>query len=97
MIISRAQVANLLNDIAKNEKRSNVTNKEDKKIGENDLKVIETGKAFEMARKVINDAPEIREDRLANVAQALSTGTYTVSDEEIAEKMIARSLVDKLV
>lgn len=94
MIISRTQVQSLLKDATCDKK---VIEKKVKIPNRKDLNFAETGKAYQIAKKIINDMPEVREDRLVNVQQAIRTGTYSVSDEEIAEKMIARSLVDKLV
>lgn len=94
MIISRTQIQNLIKDVNTNEK---LKEKKVKIPDKKDLDIVETGKAYQIAKNIINNMPEVREDRLANVQQAIKTGTYSVSDEEIAEKMIARSLVDKLI
>ena len=42
-------------------------------------------------------APEVRQEKVDELRQAIAAGTYTVSNDEVAEKMIYRSLVDKLV
>lgn len=49
------------------------------------------------ARKVIGDAPEVREDRIKELKESIKKGDYDRSGEEIANKMIARSLVDSLL
>lgn len=100
MKISSTQVQSLIKDYDKNQKNADQKNVNAKEMAadiKNIDQVNDTGKAYHIAKKIINDAPEIREDRLADVQKALKTGTYSVSDEEIAEKMISRSLVDKLV
>lgn len=42
-------------------------------------------------------APEVRQEKVEELRRAVASGTYTVSNEEVAEKIIYRSLVDKLV
>lgn len=47
-------------------------------------------------RDAIASLPDVRPDRMAPVARAVAAGTYHVSDDEIAEKMLGRSIVDGL-
>ncbi|MCL6450626.1 MAG: flagellar biosynthesis anti-sigma factor FlgM, partial [Acetobacteraceae bacterium] len=48
-------------------------------------------------REAVARLPEVRRDRVERVARELGQGTYRVSPEEVAEKILGRSLVDRLV
>lgn len=40
--------------------------------------------------------PEVREEKVAEVREAIQQGTYKVTGREIAEKMLGRTLADRL-
>lgn len=48
------------------------------------------------AYKAIADAPDIRADVVADVKARLDAGQYRVSGRDVARKMLARSLADRL-
>ncbi|NPV28897.1 MAG: flagellar biosynthesis anti-sigma factor FlgM [Firmicutes bacterium] len=50
-------------------------------------------RALEAARK----APEVREERIQRIKEALESGAYAVPAEVVAEKMLGRFLIDYLV
>jgi len=50
-------------------------------------------KEIEMIKKIINEAPDIREEKVARLREAIKKGTYVVNSREIAEKLIAESLL----
>ncbi|WP_170291966.1 flagellar biosynthesis anti-sigma factor FlgM [Heliobacterium mobile] len=52
------------------------------------LSLSEEARLLQGAMKAIQDVPEIRMDKVLHVQEALRTGTYSISGEEIAEKMI---------
>jgi len=101
MIISNNQILSLIQQYHKQDKayEANRESGKDAKtaLQADEARVSNDAKAFQMARDLIKDLPEIREDRLANVQRLVKKGTYEISDDEIAEKMIGRTLVDKLV
>ncbi|PKM82411.1 MAG: hypothetical protein CVU89_05250 [Firmicutes bacterium HGW-Firmicutes-14] len=101
MIISNNQIRSLLALYSQQEAKSpQASKKELSKIFNEELyknAVSQDAEAYTNAREVIRGLPEIREDRLASIEQKVKSGTYEITDEEVAEKMIGRSLVDKLV
>lgn len=101
MIISNNQILNLIQQYQKQDKAFDTARESGKKLKAamqaDEAKISEDAKAFEMAKDLIRDLPEIREERLADVQRLVKKGTYDISDDEIAEKMIGRTLVDKLV
>jgi len=101
MIISNNQIQSLLALYLKQDEKYSAAKREEIgsifREGSDKLSVSKDARAFSMAKDVIRDLPEIREDRLALIQKRVKTGTYEVTEEEVAAKMIGRSLVDKLV
>ena len=102
MIISNSQIMSLLQTYAKQDSKHFLSNKVAGKLqkpapAKDETNVSETAKAYQMAKEVLKDIPDIRENRLKELASQVRTGTYEVSVDDIAEKMLGRNLVDKLV
>lgn len=51
-------------------------------------------KDFQMALKAITNAPDIRTDKVEEISRAISSGTYNVSKEDVAEKILQGSVFD---
>lgn len=47
-------------------------------------------KEYQIAKNAVKDASDIREDKVKKLKQAISTGTYNVSAQEIADKMVGK-------
>ena len=52
------------------------------------LEISQSGKDYQIAKKAVANAPDIREDKVAAIKEALASGTYNVSAREIADKMV---------
>jgi len=98
MIISRTQVQNLLK-IYGNDNSSKLDKKQLSKIaGKNDeLAISSESRIKQRAMQAVKQAEDIRLDKVNQLQEEISSGTYTVNDDEVAEKMIARAIVDRLV
>lgn len=59
-----------------------------KKQATDRLEISQTGKDYQVARQAVTAAPDVREDRIAQVKGDMDNGTYNVSDDELAEKML---------
>ncbi len=73
---------------------------EDSKTGREEVDRAEFSReaaTFQKAREAAKKAPEIREDRVREIKEALARGEYSVSARDVAEKMLGRSIVDRLV
>lgn len=101
MIISNTQIQSLVVQYLKQDAKFTPSKSEDSgkfsNRGTNRTAIAQDFHALSAAKELIRDLPDIREDRLARIQQQVKSGTYEVTDEEVAEKMIGRSLVDKLV
>lgn len=51
--------------------------------------ISQSAKDYQIAKKAVSEAPDIREDKVAQIKEALASGTYNVSSQEIAEKMVS--------
>lgn len=51
------------------------------------IEISNFGQSLAIAKQAVNDAPEIREERVAELKAQISSGTYHVSSEDIAEKL----------
>lgn len=59
-------------------------------IGKQDAyEISQSAKDYQVAKKAVAEAPEIRGEEVARLKEALSSGTYNVSSQEIAEKMVS--------
>lgn len=98
MIISRTQVQNLLK-IYGNDNSNKVDKKQvSKAAGKNDeLAISSESRVKQRAMQAVKQAEDIRLDKVNQLQEEISSGTYTVDDNEVAEKMIARAIVDRLI
>jgi len=53
-------------------------------------------KEVEKLKKEILAVPEVREEKVQELAKRISTGEYKVNAQDVAEKMLARDLADRL-
>lgn len=47
-----------------------------------------------MMRGIINNLPDIREDKVQELKARIENGTYEVKSEDIARKIVAESIID---
>lgn len=99
MIISKTQVQNLLKIYGKDNKPNRVgqsaavsgAKKEDQ------LAISDESRIKQKAMQAVKQAPDIRADKVAEMQERISAGTYTLSEDEVAEKMIERAIVDRVI
>lgn len=99
MIISKTQVQNILKVYAKDFKM----NKAEPAKGStgvlktDELTLSDASKLKQKAMQAVKQTDDVRMDRVKELQERISSGTYTLSDNEVAEKIIERAIVDKLV
>lgn len=60
-----------------------------KKTSENDkFEISSEAKTYQTAKAAVKDAPDVRPDKVAEMKAKMQSGTYYVSSEDIAEKMM---------
>ena len=59
-----------------------------KKVSSDKVEISQTGKDIAVAKKAIAEAPDVREDRVETIKKQIAEGTYSVSLEDVADKMV---------
>jgi len=95
MIISSQQVSNIikLQSVFKKQKVNETVAPSKTDILELSARVQE----LKLAKEMVLKFPDVRADKILELKKRIQEGTYQVSGEEVAAKMINRSLVDELV
>jgi len=71
------------------QKASAKSNLKSTKLNSSDKIEISTlGRDLQVAKKAVNEADDIRWDRVNEIKQRMQSGTYNVSAEEVADKMV---------
>ena len=52
------------------------------------LEISQTAKDYQVAKQAVAHTPDIREDKVNEIKQRMASGTYDVSVEEIADKLV---------
>ncbi len=52
------------------------------------VEISQLGKDIQVAKQAVKAAPDVREDKVAAVKAAMANGTYSVSDDELADKLL---------
>lgn len=99
MIISKTQVQNILKVYARDYKtmQANGPGSSQGVAKRDELTISDAGRLKQRAMQAVKETDDIRMDKVAALQQSISTGTYILADDEVAEKIIQRAIVDKLV
>lgn len=62
----------------------------DKVKSKDQYQISQSGRDYQIAKKAISEQPEVREDKVAQLKEAINSGTYNVSAQEIAQAMVSR-------
>ncbi len=57
-------------------------------MGNDKVEISSFGKDIQVAKQAVNNASDIREDKVAELKKSISNGTYNVSNDDFAEKLI---------
>lgn len=96
MKISNEQLSQILKTY--NRKDSSNSKSQVEKKGKNDkLSLSLEVKEIQKAKKALEKQPAVRKEKVEDLKQRIKSGTYNVSGEEVAEKMLSRTIVDNLV
>lgn len=60
------------------------------------LEISQTGKDYQVARQIVARTPDVRDDRVNDIKQQMEAGTYDISAEAIADKLV-NSYFDELI
>lgn len=65
-------------------------------VGKDRVTLSDRATEVALAREVLKDVPEVRHERVQELRKLVSEGKYRVSAEEIAEKIIGRTVADRI-
>ncbi|MDD7402596.1 MAG: flagellar biosynthesis anti-sigma factor FlgM [Butyribacter sp.] len=51
--------------------------------------ISQSAKDYQVAKNAVAEAADVREDKVAQIKEALASGTYNVSAQEIADKIVS--------
>lgn len=75
--------------------KEKVDTKDGKVSGSSDLiDVSEKAKVLQKAKNAVDASPDVREEKVSEIKKAIDEGSYNVSNEEVAESLIKKSIVD---
>ena len=60
------------------------------------VSISSAGKDYQVAKNALANTPDVRQDKIDSLKQRISDGTYNVSAEDFAEKLIATYKEKKL-
>ena len=72
-----------------NTKQVQHTGKTEKATKTDNVQISSLGKDIQVAKQAVKNAPDIREDIVAPLKQQVQNGTYDVSADDFADKMLA--------
>lgn len=56
--------------------------------GSDKIELSSFGKELSVARQAVSEASEVREDRIAEIKSAIKSGTYDLSVDRLADKLV---------
>ena len=98
MIISNQQVKSIIKayNVATSQKNRTVLSTESVRRGDS-LLLSPEAKELNKIRHNISQLPEVRSELVEKIKDSIAKGEYQVSSEQVAHKMLVRSLVDRIV
>lgn len=85
----RIDAYNKINQMQSVSKVNKVSSKE--KVSQTDkLEISQAGKDYQVAKQAVKEADDVRYDLVNDIKERLANGTYNVSDEDFAEKLLAK-------
>lgn len=98
MIISGKQIQNITKLYGDQTKVSKTAKSQSANSLQGKDEVILSSRAQEFSNLLqqAKNMPEVREDRVQELAEKIKSGNYKVSSEEVAEKMLGRLQADRL-
>ncbi|NLW60724.1 MAG: flagellar biosynthesis anti-sigma factor FlgM [Firmicutes bacterium] len=98
MLISNQQVNSVIKayEVTRNQKNRTIQATESVRRGDS-LLLSPEARELHLIRKNIAQAPEVRSELVAELRESIAKGEYKVTSEQVAHRMLVRSLVDRIV
>lgn len=66
------------------------TEKTQKAKAKDEVQISETGRDFQIAKMALQEAPDVREEKIAAIKSSMEAGTYEVNSSSFADKVIQK-------
>lgn len=76
---------NLYNKNTKNNTKVNTN-----KVKNDSFEVSDKAREFQNVLKAVNASPDVREDKINDIMNKIKNGTYNVSSEDLANKLLSK-------
>lgn len=60
------------------------------------VEISQIGKDYQVAKQAVSQAPDIREDRVNAIREQMASGTYNVTMDQVADKLIGNFFNDSI-
>lgn len=87
-IVGNTNVQGIMKAYGKNV--GNVKKTEGPKFESDKIEISQEAHDFQVAMKALKDLPEVREEKVAELKQQVSSGTYNPSSEDVMNKLLSR-------
>lgn len=84
----RIDAYNAVNQVYQTTAQVKKVNAEKRVQKDDKLEISQFGKDINIAKKAIKEAPEVREDKVEAIKKQMAEGTYSVSTEALADKIL---------
>jgi len=54
------------------------------------FEISQSAKDYQVAKKAVSEAADVRGDKVAQIKEAVASGAYNVSSQEIADKIVSK-------
>lgn len=85
--IMRIDAYNKVNQVYQTNVKTQTT-KKDKMSKSDKVEISQFGRDLQVAKQAVENMPDIREEKVEVIKTAITSGTYEVSMEEVADKLV---------
>lgn len=85
----RIDAYNQVNQIYQTTTQSKVNKTNAAKQKDDKVEISQIGKDIHLAKKAIQKQPDVREDKVQEIKEKMTAGTYEVSMSDVVEKMLS--------
>jgi len=97
MIISNSQIQSIMKVYGENKSVKGVKTQGNGVSSKKDEVILSSqAQEFGQIYQAIKSLPEVREDKVQDIATRISQGNYSVEAKDVAEKMLGRIMADNL-
>ncbi len=84
----RVDAYNAISQLYKTNSVSSVKKSSDAASFNDKLEISSAARSYQTARTAVAEAPDVREDKIAYIKAQMSAGTYNISSEAVADKIL---------